>query len=268
MDDANRAPAIIRPLGQPGDLGWVVMAHGEVYADEFGWDTTFEALVARIVADYASHHNPVRQAAWMAEADGKRLGCVFCVPSDETTARLRILLVHPDGRGRGLGGRLVDTCMDFARAAGYSRMQLWTNDVLTAARQDRKRSWWQRAAIATLCRQDLSTFGSVLVPVILVGGVAVFPVHVVDVTRVRNPFMAAAVAVHMIPVILGSDVRVSRALIPVVVVAVMRVAIVEEVGMPLVGHCNVPATVSMRVVMPSMGFVNCAHRASVHPSRA
>lgn len=126
-------PVLIRPLGRPGDLGWVVQAHGEVYAAEFGWDASFEALVARIVADFAAAGRSERREAWIAEADGRRLGCVFCVPYDETTAQLRILLVHPDGRGRGLGARLVDICLDFARTAGYGRMRLWTNDVLAAA---------------------------------------------------------------------------------------------------------------------------------------
>jgi GNAT superfamily N-acetyltransferase len=135
MVDGEGIQAVIRPMGQPGDLGWVVMAHGEVYAAEFGWDFSFEALVARIVADYAAAHDHDREAAWIAEVDGRRVGCVFCVGGDEgTTAKLRILLVHPDGRGYRLGGQLVDTCMEFARAAGYSRMQLWTNDVLVAAR--------------------------------------------------------------------------------------------------------------------------------------
>jgi GNAT superfamily N-acetyltransferase len=125
----------IRPLGRPGDLGWVVMAHGEVYAAEFGWDTSFEALVARIVADYAAAHDPSREAAWIAEVDGKRAGCVFCVAADEHTAQLRILLVDPSARGRRLGGRLVDECLSFARRAGYARMRLWTNHPLVAARQ-------------------------------------------------------------------------------------------------------------------------------------
>ena len=125
----------IRPLGRPGDLGWVVQAHGEVYAAEFGWDASFEALVARIVADFAAGPDPAREAAWIAEADGRRVGCVFCVADDEpSTARLRILLVHPDGRGHGLGGRLIDTCLRFARDAGYRRIRLWTNDPLVAAR--------------------------------------------------------------------------------------------------------------------------------------
>jgi GNAT superfamily N-acetyltransferase len=123
----------IRRLGEPGDLGWVVMAHGEVYATEFGWDTSFEALVARIVADYAVNNDPAREAAWVAEMDGRRVGCVFCIAADETTAQLRILLVDPSARGRQLGGMLVDTCVAFARRAGYERMKLWTNHPLVAA---------------------------------------------------------------------------------------------------------------------------------------
>lgn len=125
--------ATIRPAGRAGDLGWVVMAHGEVYAEEFGWDTDFEALVARIVADYACQHDPAREAAWIAEVDGERVGCVFVVANDEHIAQLRILLVHPSARGLGIGRRLVHQCIDFARAAGYERMMLWTNDPLVAA---------------------------------------------------------------------------------------------------------------------------------------
>jgi len=127
--------ASIRPLGEPGDLGWVVMAHGELYAAEFGWDSTFEALVARIVADWANDHDPAREAAWIAELDGERVGCVFCVAADERTAQLRILLVDPRARGHGLGTRLTRACVDFARAAGYERMRLWTNHPLAAARR-------------------------------------------------------------------------------------------------------------------------------------
>lgn len=126
--------AVIRQLGLPGDLGWVVMAHGQLYADEFGWDTTFEALVARIVAEYAADHDPMRERAWIAELEGRRVGCVFCVAADATTAQLRILLVDPSARGRGLGERLVDECITFAKTVGYERMRLWTNDPLTAAR--------------------------------------------------------------------------------------------------------------------------------------
>lgn len=136
MDVATPTQAVVRRLDRPGDLGWVVMAHGELYATEFGWDTSFEALVARIVADYAAEYDPAREAAWIAEIDGQRVGCVFCVAGeDAATAKLRILLVDPAGRGHGLGRRLVEQCLEFARNAGYRRMTLWTNDVLVSARR-------------------------------------------------------------------------------------------------------------------------------------
>jgi len=108
---------VVRRLGEPGDLGWVVMAHGELYVEEFGWDTDFEGFVARIVADYAAVSGRRGTAAWIAELEGERVGCVFCVPDpdDPDAAKLRILLVHPRARGHGLGGRLVDTCVAFAR---------------------------------------------------------------------------------------------------------------------------------------------------------
>ena len=102
--------ALVRPLGRPGDLGWVVMAHGEVYDAEFGWDASFEALVARIVADYANNHDPAREAAWIAELDGARVGCVLCVAADDTTAQLRILLgppLRPRPSPRGSAGGRV-----------------------------------------------------------------------------------------------------------------------------------------------------------------
>lgn len=120
---------------RPGDLGWVVQRHGEVYWDEFGWDADFEGLVAGIVSDYHANHQPGRELAWIAEVDGARAGCVFCCRKDPDTARLRILLVEPWARGLGIGSRLVDECVGFARGAGYSKMTLWTNDVLTSARR-------------------------------------------------------------------------------------------------------------------------------------
>jgi DNA-binding MarR family transcriptional regulator/GNAT superfamily N-acetyltransferase len=120
-----------------GDYGWVVERHGVLYATERGFDETFEADVARIVADYAAHHDADREALWIAEAGGRRLGCVACVrrATDDgvDTAQLRILLVEPAARGLGLGRRLVDACLDFARDAGYQRMMLYTVDGLTAA---------------------------------------------------------------------------------------------------------------------------------------
>lgn len=111
----------------PGDLGWIVARHGALYADEYGWDQRFEQLVAGVVA--------VFEALWIAEVGGARAGSVMCVHEDERTARLRLLLVEPWARGLGLGGRLVDECLAFARRAGYERMVLWTNDVLTDARR-------------------------------------------------------------------------------------------------------------------------------------
>jgi GNAT superfamily N-acetyltransferase len=123
----------IRPADQPGDLGWMIQAHGEVYAAEYGWDSTFEALVARIVADFAAEHDSAREAGWIAEVDGQRAGCILCVAGGTDTAELHTLLTLPAARGLGVGSALVRTCMDFARAAGYRRMELWTNSVLAAA---------------------------------------------------------------------------------------------------------------------------------------
>jgi DNA-binding MarR family transcriptional regulator/GNAT superfamily N-acetyltransferase len=120
---------------RPGDMGWVVQRNGAIYAEEFGWDASYEALVARIVADYVENRDPQAEAAWIAEVDGTRAGCVFCVRDDATTARLRLLLVEPWARGLGIGARLVDEVLRFARQAGYSRITLWTNDVLAGARR-------------------------------------------------------------------------------------------------------------------------------------
>jgi GNAT superfamily N-acetyltransferase len=126
---------LIRKLGEPGDLGWVVQAHAEIYAAEYGWGLEYEALITQIVSAFATDHDDAREAAWIAEVDGVRAGSVFCVRGpDEATAQLRLLLVTPAARGLGLGAELVDTCLAFARAAGYKRMVLWTNDPLVAAR--------------------------------------------------------------------------------------------------------------------------------------
>ncbi|PRX47621.1 MarR family transcriptional regulator with acetyltransferase activity [Prauserella shujinwangii] len=132
---------MLRPP-RPGDYGWVVHRHGELYAREYGFDATFEALVAGIVADYAAAvggegtGGAARQAAWIAELGGERVGSVFCMPgADEHTAKLRLLLVEPAGRGSGVGRRLVAECVEFARSAGYSALELWTQRNLTAARR-------------------------------------------------------------------------------------------------------------------------------------
>lgn len=137
----NESRIVIRPVGKPGDLGWMVQAHGEIYAAEYGWDSSFEALVARIVADFSAGPGRPGQRGWIAEIDGLRVGCVLCVPASDpggngaATAQLRILLVDPAARGHGIGARLVDECLSFARSAGYQRMKLWTNDPLVSARR-------------------------------------------------------------------------------------------------------------------------------------
>lgn len=123
----------IRAMDRPGDPGWVLMAHGELYAREYDWAT--EAVTARIVADHATHARPGRDAGWIAELDGRRVGSVLCVREDDRTARLRLLLVDPDARGHGVGRQLVTCCVDFARDAGYARLVLWTNEPLAAARR-------------------------------------------------------------------------------------------------------------------------------------
>ncbi len=125
----------------PGELGWVIARHGALYTAEYGWNDAFEALVADIVARYARQRDPAREAAWIAELDGEPAGCVFVVDEaaehdvEVPTARLRLLLVEPHARGLGMGRALVEECLGFARQAGYRRMVLWTNDVLTSARR-------------------------------------------------------------------------------------------------------------------------------------
>ncbi|RCV54758.1 bifunctional helix-turn-helix transcriptional regulator/GNAT family N-acetyltransferase [Marinitenerispora sediminis] len=131
---ARPGTVLLRPL-RPGDLGWMVQRNAALYAAEYGFDQTYEALVAEIVADYGRSHDPHRETGWIAELDGEPAGCVLCVRGDDTTAKLRLLLVEPSARGNGIGSRLVAECLSFARAAGYRRMTLWTNDVLTSARR-------------------------------------------------------------------------------------------------------------------------------------
>jgi DNA-binding MarR family transcriptional regulator/GNAT superfamily N-acetyltransferase len=156
--EGRRGGLVLRPP-HPGDLGWVVERHGARYAAEYGWDVMFEALVARIVADFAERRDTRGEAAWIAELDGERVGCVFCTAADaKDTAQLRLLLVEPSARGAGVGTRLVDECLRFGRRSGYARITLWTNDVLIAARRI-----YERAGFRCDRREPHHSFGRDLV---------------------------------------------------------------------------------------------------------
>jgi DNA-binding MarR family transcriptional regulator/GNAT superfamily N-acetyltransferase len=148
---------LLRPP-QPGDLGWVVHRHGAVYAQEYGYDEQFEALVAEIAAHFVHRHDPKRERCWIAQQDGEVVGSVFLVERSKTVAQLRLLLVEPQARGSGLGTRLVDECVRFARQAGYGKITLWTQSELRAARR-----LYQAAGFRVVRRDRNHSFGKDLV---------------------------------------------------------------------------------------------------------
>ena len=131
--EERRVPYLLRPH-QPGDMGWVVHRHAVLYAQEYGFDDSFEALVAKVAAEFIDNLKPERERCWIAEVEGVVVGSVFVVENAPDVAQLRLLLIEPQARGLGLGRRLVAECIRFARGAGFRRMRLWTNDCLTAAR--------------------------------------------------------------------------------------------------------------------------------------
>jgi DNA-binding MarR family transcriptional regulator/GNAT superfamily N-acetyltransferase len=143
---------------RPGDMGWVTSAHGALYAQEYGWDISFEALVAKITAEFIETFDPVRERCWIAELDGAPVGSVFVVRKTDAVAKLRLLIVDPRARGLGLGKRLVDECLRFARDAGYSSMTLWTQSILTSAR-----GIYQHAGFKLTAEEPHHSFGVDLV---------------------------------------------------------------------------------------------------------
>ena len=134
-EETKAQPSVILRAPRHGDFGWMVLRHAQIYADEYGWGDPFEGLCAQIVADYVNNYDAKMERCWIAEVNGENAGCVMLVKDKEPgTARIRLLLVDPIGRGLGLGTQLTDACVQFAREAGYKKITLWTHSILTAAR--------------------------------------------------------------------------------------------------------------------------------------
>jgi len=154
---AGRAGYVLRPH-RPGDMGWIVHRHGALYAQEFGWDESFEALVAEVVAKFIAAYDPKLERCWLAEQAGEILGSVFLVKQSRMVAKLRLLLVEPRARGLGIGARLVDECVRFAHQAGYRKVTLWTQSILVAARHI-----YQRAGFRRVREEPHKSFGHELI---------------------------------------------------------------------------------------------------------
>jgi len=130
LDDEAGRPEITLRVHRPGDMGWIVQQHGLLYAREYGWDISFEALCAEITAQFLKDFDPARERCWIAEIDGQQVGSVFLVKHSDEVAKIRLLLIDPAARGHGLGKRLVDECIAFARSCGYRKITLWTQSMI------------------------------------------------------------------------------------------------------------------------------------------
>jgi GNAT superfamily N-acetyltransferase len=147
-------PEIVLRDPRPGDLGWVVMQHGEIYSREYGFTADFEAMVAEIAAKYVKNLRPAAEKCWMAEMDGERVGAVFVVRRTAATAQMRLLIVTPQARGHGVGARLTDECISFARSKGYGKLMLWTQSHLDAAH-----AIYQARGFKCVKRESFRAFG-------------------------------------------------------------------------------------------------------------
>jgi DNA-binding MarR family transcriptional regulator/GNAT superfamily N-acetyltransferase len=146
--------AVVLRNPKAGDLGWVVQRHAELYFEEYGWTDNFEGVCAEIVADFIRKFDPARERCWIAEMDGRNVGCVLLVKDSDEVARIRLLLVDPLARGRGLGTRLINECVRFARERGYRKITLWTHSILTAARLI-----YERAGFRLKSSEKMRNFG-------------------------------------------------------------------------------------------------------------
>lgn len=158
LDDEAPHPKITLRTHRPGDMGWIVQQHGALYAREYGWDISFEGLCAEIAAEFLKNFDPARERCWIAEIDGKQVGSVFLVKKSDEVAKIRLLLIDPAARGHGLGKRLVDECIAFARSCGYRKITLWTQSILLAAR-----GIYQSAGFVHVATEPHRSFGHDLI---------------------------------------------------------------------------------------------------------
>jgi DNA-binding MarR family transcriptional regulator/GNAT superfamily N-acetyltransferase len=158
LDDTAAHPEVTLRPHRPGDMGWIVQQHGQAYAREYGWDISFEGLCAEIAAQFLKDFDPARERCWIAEIDGRQVGSVFLVKHSDDVAKIRLLLIDPAGRGLGIGKRLVDECIAFARSCGYRKITLWTQSILLAAR-----GIYQKAGFVHVATEPHRSFGHDLI---------------------------------------------------------------------------------------------------------